>query len=71
MDKARKAEVLSKVGDGGRTYLIAARMGWRNGTNLARRYLKALEADGLVQRDERYSAVNDIFWVPTKGTPHG
>ena len=56
--------VLEVLGAGARTGFVARRLGWQNGTNLARRYLQRLEKQGLVERCPRYTAANDIYWRP-------
>lgn len=47
-----------------RTWMIATKL--QKPTPAIRRVLQRLEARGLVHRHERYSAVNDIAWVPAQ-----
>jgi DNA-binding IclR family transcriptional regulator len=47
---------------GARTFHIAHYLDMT--TPKARRLMLGLERAGKVRRSERYSAVNDIFWVP-------
>lgn len=65
MAKVSDNRVLEALGEGGRTFHVARRLGWQNGTNLARRYLQRLEKAGKVERHPRFSYPNDIYWRPT------
>ncbi len=64
MARVSDERILEKLGDGGRTHHVAARLGWQRGTNLARRYLLRLEKAGKVNRHPHYTAANDIYWIP-------
>lgn len=72
-DEEILAAVLGKDGRGGRTHVIAARMGVPLMiAGLYRRLIK-LERAGKVERDPRYSYVNSIYWrraAPNPGAPH-
>lgn len=57
--------VLNALRDGGRTFHVAQRLGWN--TPRARYYLTQLERSGEVERDERYTYENDIYWRPAQG----
>lgn len=59
----RDRKLIEAIGDGARTFQVAARMGW--GTPMTRRALYRLEKAGLIQRDVKHSAVNDVRWLPT------
>lgn len=54
--------VLAAVGDGGRTWQIARRLGGRWTSAKVRYRLDLLEAKGRVHRNPRYTYPNDIFW---------
>lgn len=55
--------VLDALGLGSRTHRIAARLGWT--TAKSRRALGKLEREGRVERHARYTAANDIYWMPS------
>lgn len=59
----RDRKLIEAIGDGSRTFQVAARMSW--GTPMTRRALYRLEKAGLIQRDAKHSAVNDVRWLPT------
>lgn len=61
---ARDERVLAAIGDGGRTYQVAGRL--RLGTTQTRRMIKNLAALGLVRKNDRFSASNDIYWDLTE-----
>lgn len=63
-NEARALQYL-KAGVAGRTYHVAWHLAIK--TPSARRLLQRLEKRGEVKRSERYSAVNDIFWVLSTG----
>lgn len=60
MSKATDA-ALGALGNGGRTFEVARRLGWS--TTFTRRALLRLEREGKIARDARHSAVNDIRWI--------
>lgn len=64
MARVSDERVMEKLGEGRRTHHVAKRLGWVQGTNLARRYLLRLEKAGKVKRHPQYTATNDIYWVP-------
>jgi DNA-binding IclR family transcriptional regulator len=55
-------KALEALGEGGRTYQVAHKLGWS--TVFTRRALLRLEREGKVRRDDRHSAINDIRWIP-------
>ena len=57
-----RERVMTAVGTGNRTFRIAKALGWT--TPKARYYLLRLEQAGKVLRHERYTAENDIYWIP-------
>lgn len=57
-----RALALGLVGGGARTFHIARDL--NVSTAHARRVMLSLERAGKVSRSERYTAANDIYWVP-------
>jgi hypothetical protein len=55
-----KVKTYLKIRHGARTGHVGSFF-WTT-TAKARRVLLRMEADGIVRRNERYSAVNDIYW---------
>lgn len=53
--------ILAEIGGGLRTWIISRKL--RLPGAVVRRRLNRLAATGWVRRSERYSAVNDIYWV--------
>jgi DNA-binding MarR family transcriptional regulator len=56
---------LMALGDGGRSHQISQRFMFWITTDQVRSKMNKLVLRGLVERSERYSAVNSIFWMPT------